>query len=182
MVPLIQGLLFPLDLFDYQDESLLSLGYIGAVRLGSSLASKGHTGRSNGSNLITASSQASAVLPSSAEGGLQRSRKLTCLLYTFPSSQLGRLQDTMGLTIKLVVASWWIGVLWAFAADLAVRKIDSKAIATMGSNSLFTRWRPVFHVIAPAGWLNVGALSLRPNESDSGCDRKYLLYLSVLIH
>jgi beta-fructofuranosidase len=29
-------------------------------------------------------------------------------------------------------------------------------IATLGNNSLFLRWRPTYHFISPAGWMNVG--------------------------
>jgi beta-fructofuranosidase len=28
-------------------------------------------------------------------------------------------------------------------------------INSLGNNSLFLRWRPTFHFIAPAGWMNV---------------------------
>jgi beta-fructofuranosidase len=28
-------------------------------------------------------------------------------------------------------------------------------IKTLGNNSLFLRWRPSYHFISPAGWMNV---------------------------
>jgi len=33
-------------------------------------------------------------------------------------------------------------------------------IEKMGNNSLFTRWRPSSHFLAPAGWMNVWNPSL----------------------
>ena len=34
-------------------------------------------------------------------------------------------------------------------------------IEKMGNNSLFTRWRPSSHFLAPAGWMNVWNCSLK---------------------
>ncbi|KAF2096546.1 Arabinanase/levansucrase/invertase [Rhizodiscina lignyota] len=48
----------------------------------------------------------------------------------------------------------------AFAAitylpfSLCQSTLTADGIASMGNNSLFTRWRPVAHFIAPAGWMN----------------------------
>ncbi|KAF2717250.1 glycoside hydrolase family 32 protein [Polychaeton citri CBS 116435] len=33
-------------------------------------------------------------------------------------------------------------------------QLTADGIAAMGNNSLFTRWRPTSHVLAPAGWMN----------------------------
>ncbi|KAF9731395.1 hypothetical protein PMIN02_012789 [Paraphaeosphaeria minitans] len=33
--------------------------------------------------------------------------------------------------------------------------LDAETIASLGNNSLFTRWRPISHFSAPAGWMNV---------------------------
>ncbi|KAL5422263.1 hypothetical protein PMIN04_004889 [Paraphaeosphaeria minitans] len=32
--------------------------------------------------------------------------------------------------------------------------LDAETIASLGNNSLFTRWRPISHFSAPAGWMN----------------------------
>jgi beta-fructofuranosidase len=32
--------------------------------------------------------------------------------------------------------------------------LTSDYIDTLGNNSLFLRWRPKFHFISPAGWMN----------------------------
>lgn len=40
--------------------------------------------------------------------------------------------------------------------------LDADTIASLGNNSLFTRWRPVSHFSAPAGWMNVSWLQ-RPD-------------------
>jgi beta-fructofuranosidase len=34
--------------------------------------------------------------------------------------------------------------------------LTSETIEKMGNNSLFDRWRPTSHFLAPAGWMNVG--------------------------
>lgn len=31
-------------------------------------------------------------------------------------------------------------------------------ITSLGNNSLFLRWRPTYHFISPAGWMNVSLL------------------------
>lgn len=33
--------------------------------------------------------------------------------------------------------------------------LTTDIIAGLGNNSLFTRWRPTYHFISPAGWMNV---------------------------
>jgi beta-fructofuranosidase len=33
--------------------------------------------------------------------------------------------------------------------------LTAEYIETLGNNSLFLRWRPTFHFISPAGWMNV---------------------------
>lgn len=44
----------------------------------------------------------------------------------------------------------------AAMAPLALgQTLTASMIENMGNNSLFTRWRPTSHVIAPAGWQNV---------------------------
>lgn len=40
------------------------------------------------------------------------------------------------------------------AGGLAQNIMTASLIETMGNNSLFTRWRPTSHFIAPAGWMN----------------------------
>lgn len=37
--------------------------------------------------------------------------------------------------------------------------LTAETIQVLGNNSLFTRWRPTSHFIAPAGWLNVCCFS-----------------------
>jgi beta-fructofuranosidase len=34
-------------------------------------------------------------------------------------------------------------------------ELTADYIRTLGNNSLFTRWRPTYHFMSPAGWLNV---------------------------
>ena len=42
------------------------------------------------------------------------------------------------------------------ASPVAIgQSLDTSSIESMGNNSLFTRWRPRSHIIAPAGWMNV---------------------------
>ncbi|KAF2177417.1 glycoside hydrolase family 32 protein [Zopfia rhizophila CBS 207.26] len=45
-------------------------------------------------------------------------------------------------------------VLGALPTINAQANLDTSMIKSMGNNSLFTRWRPVSHFIAPAGWMN----------------------------
>ena len=53
-----------------------------------------------------------------------------------------------------------IALSWTFASPLNGRSSQSctpltaHEINSMGNNSLFTRWRPTSHFIAPAGWMN----------------------------
>lgn len=42
------------------------------------------------------------------------------------------------------------------ASDLPA-VLTTDIIDGLGNNSLFTRWRPTYHFIAPAGWLNVSS-------------------------
>lgn len=37
--------------------------------------------------------------------------------------------------------------------------LTADTIEKMGNNSLFTRWRPYSHFLAPAGWMNVCLIS-----------------------
>lgn len=37
--------------------------------------------------------------------------------------------------------------------------LTTDIIDGLGNNSLFTRWRPTYHFIAPAGWLNVSSVT-----------------------
>ncbi|KAF2218426.1 glycosyl hydrolase [Elsinoe ampelina] len=41
-----------------------------------------------------------------------------------------------------------------FVASAAAQDLTTDMIENMGNNSLFTRWRPTSHFIAPAGWMN----------------------------
>lgn len=34
--------------------------------------------------------------------------------------------------------------------------LTAESIQQMGNNTLFERWRPTSHFLAPAGWMNVG--------------------------
>lgn len=44
----------------------------------------------------------------------------------------------------------------AFAvAPVWGQTLTAETIEKMGNNSLFTRWRPSSHFLAPAGWMNV---------------------------
>ena len=36
--------------------------------------------------------------------------------------------------------------------------LTADMISSMGNNTLFNRWRPTYHFIAPAGWMNVSIL------------------------
>jgi beta-fructofuranosidase len=38
--------------------------------------------------------------------------------------------------------------------------LNSTYIQTLGNNSLFLRWRPSYHFISPAGWMNVSGAFL----------------------
>lgn len=40
------------------------------------------------------------------------------------------------------------------AKALAQATLTASMIDSMGNNSLFTRWRPTSHLLAPAGWMN----------------------------
>lgn len=42
--------------------------------------------------------------------------------------------------------------------------LTSDYIHTLGNNSLFTRWRPTYHFISPAGWMNVRIPLTGPNR------------------
>ena len=48
-----------------------------------------------------------------------------------------------------------LGLLLWTAALAVGQNLDASTIESMGNNSLFTRWRPRSHFIAPAGWMNV---------------------------
>lgn len=36
-----------------------------------------------------------------------------------------------------------------------LENLDAATIESLGNNTLFTRWRPTSHFMAPAGWMNV---------------------------
>jgi beta-fructofuranosidase len=41
-----------------------------------------------------------------------------------------------------------------------LENLDATTIESLGNNTLFTRWRPTSHFIAPAGWMNVSNSNL----------------------
>ncbi|KAK5005779.1 hypothetical protein LTR28_007294 [Elasticomyces elasticus] len=45
-------------------------------------------------------------------------------------------------------------LLAASAPFALAQTLTTSMIEGMGNNSLFTRWRPTSHFIAPAGWMN----------------------------
>lgn len=47
-----------------------------------------------------------------------------------------------------------VTLLSAMAVPGLAQTLTASMIESMGNNSLFTRWRPYSHVIAPAGWMN----------------------------
>ncbi|KAF2121804.1 glycosyl hydrolase [Lophiotrema nucula] len=47
-----------------------------------------------------------------------------------------------------------LGVALGVCSRTAAQNLDASMIESMGNNSLFTRWRPVSHFNAPAGWMN----------------------------
>ncbi|GAB7357282.1 hypothetical protein MBLNU459_g8251t1 [Dothideomycetes sp. NU459] len=47
-----------------------------------------------------------------------------------------------------------VALVSALGAPALAQTLTSSMIETMGNNSLFTRWRPTSHFIAPAGWMN----------------------------
>lgn len=46
-------------------------------------------------------------------------------------------------------------LLGATLTGVGAQTLDADMISSMGNNTLFTRWRPTSHVLAPAGWMNV---------------------------
>ena len=40
--------------------------------------------------------------------------------------------------------------------------LTTDIIEGLGNNSLFTRWRPTYHFISPAGWMNVRSTIVEP--------------------
>ena len=45
------------------------------------------------------------------------------------------------------------------APNLGPNVLTSDMVSSMGNNTLFNRWRPTYHFISPAGWMNVSAWS-----------------------
>lgn len=50
---------------------------------------------------------------------------------------------TLGVVLGAAVSTAW------------GQTLNGDMIEKMGNNSLFTRWRPYSHFLAPAGWMNV---------------------------
>lgn len=48
-----------------------------------------------------------------------------------------------------------LSVALAGAVPVWGQTLTADMIENMGNNSLFTRWRPFSHFLAPAGWMNV---------------------------
>lgn len=48
-----------------------------------------------------------------------------------------------------------LSVALAGAVPVWGQTLTADMIENMGNNSLFTRWRPSSHFLAPAGWMNV---------------------------
>lgn len=42
----------------------------------------------------------------------------------------------------------------AMAQDALPDVLTAEIIDSLGNNTLFNRWRPTYHFISPAGWLN----------------------------
>lgn len=42
----------------------------------------------------------------------------------------------------------------SYGSEASCSALSAESISAMGNNSLFTRWRPQSHFIAPAGWMN----------------------------
>lgn len=56
--------------------------------------------------------------------------------------------------MTLVIATLGV-VLGASVSTAWGQTLTVEMIEKMGNNSLFTRWRPYSHFLAPAGWMNV---------------------------
>lgn len=48
-----------------------------------------------------------------------------------------------------------LGVMLAAVSTAWGQTLTEEMVEKMGNNSLFTRWRPYSHFLAPAGWMNV---------------------------
>lgn len=53
---------------------------------------------------------------------------------------------TLGVVLGAAVSTAW------------GQTLTGDMIEKMGNNSLFTRWRPYSHFLAPAGWMNVPSM------------------------
>jgi beta-fructofuranosidase len=43
--------------------------------------------------------------------------------------------------------------------------LTADIVQSLGNNTLFNRWRPTYHFIAPAGWMNVCNIIVNPDWS-----------------
>ncbi|KAK5160813.1 hypothetical protein LTR04_004547 [Oleoguttula sp. CCFEE 6159] len=55
---------------------------------------------------------------------------------------------------SLALSGALLGALAPAAWAQSVQTLNADMVESMGNNSLFTRWRPTSHFIAPAGWMN----------------------------
>lgn len=46
----------------------------------------------------------------------------------------------------------------ATAPSLGPNILTAEMVSSMGNNTLFNRWRPTYHFISPAGWMNASIL------------------------
>lgn len=71
-------------------------------------------------------------------------------------AELGVMKSGIALSVALA------GVVPVWGQSLTVEMMEK-----MGNNSLFTRWRPSSHFLAPAGWMNVRRFLLEMSMSIS---------------
>lgn len=60
---------------------------------------------------------------------------------------------TLGVMLGAAISTAW-------GQTLTVEMIEK-----MGNNSLFTRWRPFSHFLAPSGWMNVQLFRPNPGKT-----------------
>lgn len=63
------------------------------------------------------------------------------------------------------------------APNLGPDVLTADMISSMGNNTLFNRWRPTYHFISPAGWMNVSQpMTVKSTTSDKLQDPCGMMY------
>jgi len=79
-------------------------------------------------------------------------------------------------SVAAALAEMFYSIVLALLAGSPAVGLDINAntnLAELPINSLFTKWRPTYHFIAPRGWLNVRSFFA------SNCARRLLILLST---